>query len=563
MDLSEKVAVIGVGIRLPEADSLEDMDRIFSEKIDCTGKPSEKRIQLAGKDIDGEYMSASYLDDIDMFDYGFFGMSRKEATETDPQHRIAIETACKAIENAGYSLRQMKGTNTAVIVGAEDNQYEKIFPEENRVSAVGISTSYISGRISYLLDLRGESATVSVACTSALYAVYDAYIKLITDRCDMALAGSVNISADIMDNDSEKNPIATLGILSPTGHCRTFDDSADGISICEGAGFVLMKKLESAVRDNDNILAVITGAGANQDGGRSNSFTAPCSSAQAELYEKVWRKAGINPEKIGYIEAHGTGTRIGDPIEIDALTKAFSAFTDKKQICPVGSLKTNFVHPLYLSGIASVIKAITSLQYGKKYPLRTLDKENRLIDFKNSPVYPITETENWTDEKKIIAINSLGFSGTNVHMLMENYKCEERLSNEKTEYIAKVSTKSPDNIDVYKKMIAESIRPEYALQDITYVMNCCRDDYKYRDSRVVRSIDELRNFLETVSPVRETTDFKLVMLLSGDRKYTNDEIDILKSEYPVFAEKFGLLEKKDGSGCDIYVESAEIGRAHV
>lgn len=547
MDISGKVAIIGASGKFPGAETPMKLDRIFSERLDSVMNIPKKRINLAGCDPNGKYAPAAYLDDIDCFDYQFFGISKKEAIEMDPQHRLALESVCKTIESAGYSTDSFRGTNTSVIIGAEYDQYDKLFNCESLSFSTGMMLSYLSGRISYLLDLHGEAMTLSTACSSSLYAVYDAYIKLISMQCDMAISGGINLQCALFDLDDENNPLATMGIMSKEGHCKTFDDSADGITICEGMGFILMKRLEDAIKENDNILAVISGMGANQDGGQSSNLTAPSAIAQSKLYEKVWRKAGISPENIGYYEAHGTGTRIGDPIEIDAINMAFEKFTDKKHICPIGSLKTNFGHPLYASGIASIMKAILSINLKKKYPLRSLEKPNSLISFSNSPVYPITELEEWNDERRIIAINSLGFSGTNVHMLIENYPDNRPKSNENNEFIVKLSTKSQENLSEYKKNIADSIMESQSLADISYVLCCGRNDCKYRDSAVVRNLDELRSFLKSDTINNASIPPKLVILCSGSKEYSENEINKLRSEYNVFSKIYESLSQKSSS----------------
>ena len=549
MNNSKKIAIIGMNATFPNAQTPEDFDRIFSSHTDCVSDISEKRFALNGLNADKKYVQAGYLTDVDYFDYQFFGISRKEASCMDPQQRFALESACRTIESAGYSLDSLRGTNTGVFVGATDSNYQKLFDDESGFSTMSTMTDAIAGRISYLLDLHGEASVMSTACSSSLYSVYDAYMKLMTKSCDMALAGGVNISFDIYERDEDSEISSAMGLISKSERCNAFDDSADGITTCEGVGFVLMKRLDDAIRDNDNILAVITGAGANQDGARSNSITAPSVIAQAELFERVWRQAELNSEDIGYIEAHGTGTKLGDPIEVSSITAAFRKFTDKKQICPIGSLKTNFAHSLYASGIIGIIKAVLSLNLRKKYPLRELKKTNDLIDFENSAVYPISEEEKWNDEKRIFALNSFGLSGTNVHMVFENYNpySENSVAEDNTSYIVKVSTKSSENLFEYKQKIADSINSCYSLRDISAVLDCGRDNYDYRDSAVVNSAEELVNFLNRDVTHHSEKKYKLVFLCSGDHNYSEKDIAVLSENYPEFAEKFAKFKNKAGS----------------
>lgn len=545
---SDKVAIIGVHGTFPQAETLEDFDRIFSDKTDCIGDITLKRIHLNGLDENKKYVQSGYLTDIDYFDYGYFGISKREAACIDPQHRISIEAVCKTIESAGYSIGAMRGTNTAVIVGASDTYYKNLFEDTTGFATTGTMIDTLPGRISYLLDLHGEASIVGTSCSSSMYAVYDAYIKLISGRCDMALAGGVYINFQIFEEGSLENDTTTIGLVSSDGRCKTFEDTADGINTCESVGFVLMKPFENAVKDNDNILAVISGIGANHDGIRSNSFSAPSVTAQTELFEQVWSRAGINPEDIGYIEAHGTGTKIGDPIEIASITEAYKKYTNKKQICPIGSLKTNYAHPGPSAGIAGIIKAIVSLNFCKKYPLRTLNKPNHMIDFENSPVYPIRELEKWNSNKRMIAINSFGVSGTNVHMIMENYENPETCCPEKDEeYLVTVSAKNSEQIPEYKEKIAQSIKENYRLGEISYVLNAGRDDFAFRTSAVVKNKEELYEFLYSEEVPSSIKRVKLVFLCSGDRKFDQSSIDQFRKKYPVFRMEYDKMAQKCNS----------------
>lgn len=535
----EKIAIIGASVRFPFADTLEDLDKIYSEKIDCIHDITEKRIRLNGLDKNKKYTQFGYLEGLEYFDYNFFKISKAEAECIDPQNRIMLELACGAIESAGYSLSSLNGTNTAIVVGAGRSDYFLLFDDETGYASTGTMVDALAGRISYQLDLQGESSIVSTACSSSLYAMYDACIKLNAHVCDSVLVGGVLLYFDVFEDNANTDDVSTIGLASKAGRCRTFDARADGINLCEGAGCVYIKRYDDAVRDNDNILAVITGVGANQDGGRSNSFTAPSTAAQAELFERVWRESGIDPEQIGYYEAHGTGTKIGDPIEIESITRAYRSFTDKKHICPVGSLKTNYAHAGSAAGIAGILKGIVSINKKKKYPLQDLREPNPMIDFDNAPVYPISELEEWNDDKRIYAVNGFGSSGTNVHIVMENCDNSHKVQSSRSdEYIVTVSVKDPDQLDIYKKNISKSISDDLDIGDICYVLNSARDDYKYRSSRVVRNKEELVSFLNEKSEIESNVPSKLVFICSGDKIYSNEEIEKLCERYPSFKEKF-------------------------
>ena len=510
------IAIIGTSVRFPMAESLDDLDRIYSERIDCIRDLDEERIRLNGLDPEEKYSQFGYMNGIDQFDYRFFNISKTEAECIDPQHRIMMELACSAIESAGYSLSSLRGSNTAVIVGAARSEYYRLFDDETGYATNGTLIDTLPGRISYFLDLHGESSVVATACSSSLYALYDACVKMSAGVFDTALVGGVMLYFTVYKEKTKSDDVTTVGLAAEDGRCKAFEDEADGINIGEGAGFVMIKRYEDAVRDNDNILAVIKAYGANQDGGRSNSPSAPSVSAQAELLEKVWRDFEIDPTEIGYYEAHGTGTRIGDPIEISSMTEAFSHFTEKKQFCPVGSLKSNYSHPGSAAGVASVIKGILSLNKRKKYPLRTMKCPNRMIDFKNSSVYPIAEMEEWTDNKRVYAVNSFGVSGTNVHIVMENAPERDISSSISDEYLVTLSTKNKEQLSVYRSKLLEALKEDdgKALGDICYVLNNGRDDYTFRTSAVVHDIEELRNFLRS-DETDELKESEAVFLVSG------------------------------------------------
>ena len=533
-----KIAVIGASVRFPYAEELRDLDRIYSNKMDCIHDITPKRIRLNGLDENTAYTQFGYLENLDEFDYGFFNISRTEAICIDPQQRICLELACKAIESAGYCLSSMAGTNTAVFVGGGKSTYDKLYDDDTGFAATGEMADAMAGRISYMLDLHGEAMVCSTACSSSMYATYDACTKLLAGSCDAALVGGVLLYFDVMKQSDVTEDAGTIGLAAPDGRCKTFDDRADGINLCEGAGFVFLKRYEDAKADGDNILAVITAAGSNQDGGRSNSFTAPSITAQTEIFTRVWERWGIDPMTIGYYEAHGTGTKIGDPIEIASITEAYKGYTDKKQFCPIGSLKTNYAHPGSAAGVASVLKGILSIQGKKKYPLRDLQKPNHMIDFENSPVYPIAELEEWPDEHRVYAINGFGSTGTNVHIVMENDRQPENPSDaaQMDEYLISISTRKGQLLKEYKEKLLQDLKdPALAdcrLGDICATFNLGRDDYEYRSATRISSRQDLMEFLKKDNEPKRAASQKLVLLCSGDGTYTSETIETLCRRYP-------------------------------
>lgn len=539
----EKIAIIGMSGRFPSASSLNDLDRIFTDRVDCVKPFSEKRRDMLKLDKTKKYFEVAYLDGVEYFDYDFFKISKYEAGCMDPQQKMVLELACEAVENAGYSLESVRGSKTSLVLGAHNSHfYDDCLDDASGVAGIGNFLDTMAGRIAYCLDLHGQAAIVETACSSSLYAIYEACIRLNAEEADMALAGGVTLEFRVKYDDYAE--IDVLGLISAQARCKTFDESANGINLGEGAGFVLLKRYEDAVRDKDPIHAVIKSVAANQDGGRSNSLAAPSSAAQAEVILNAWEKADINPEDIGYIEAHGTGTKIGDPIEILGITEAYKKYTDRKQFCPIGSLKTNFSHLGSAAGIASVLKGIISLKNNKKYPLRDLQKINSLIDFKNSPVYPITELEYWDENKpKIMGISGFGVSGTNVHLILEENKTKFSKMDDEKEYFVTISGKTADTIEDYKKILIADLE-RHSLGDICYTLNTGRDDYNFRTSAKVKNKKEFLDFLNSRAAVSEADKHKIVFLVSGDTNFTEQEIDELKDNYPVFKKVYNELLQK-------------------
>ena len=507
----EPIAVIGMSGRFPMAEDAYDLDRILSGRVDAVRPMSEERRALFGIPDELAVKSRAYLDGIEYFDHEFFNISKHEAVLMDPQNRIAAELACGAVEDSGYSLSEIRGSRTGVYLGAHSSRYADWLDDNSGLSVMGNLKDTMAGRISYLLDLRADAAVFETACSSSLYAVYHGCMQLNAGECDMALAGGVTLDLQLYEDTGEDD-----GLSSPDGHCRAFDQRADGINGGEGGGIVFLKRLADAEKDNDPILAVIKSAAANQDGGRSNSVAAPSGDAQKELLLRTWKKGGINPEEIGYYEAHGTGTKLGDPIEISAITDACREYTDAVSICPVGSLKTNYAHMGAAAGIASLIKLIVSMKNDRRYPLRNFQSPNPFIDFEHSMVYPAVEEDSWPrGRKKLGAVSAFGISGTNVHLIMEEYERDADEDRMPETYLFTVSAKTEDGLLRYCSRIAESAASwEASLGSVSYTLNRGRDDYDYRRAFNASDRDELIRKLSDVGKVQKAAARRAVLLCS-------------------------------------------------
>ncbi|MBV9760265.1 MAG: acyltransferase domain-containing protein [Acidobacteriaceae bacterium] len=365
----------------------------------------------------------SCMDGIDLFDAEFFGMSPHEAEITDPQHRILLEHSWRAIEHAGYDPRRHKG-ETGVFAGATINTYllQNIAGNPGLMRSldpvklnIGNGADFLTTRISYKLNLHGPSHTVQSACSTSLVAVHCACRSLLDFECDMALAGGVSVNVTLLDGYWYQDG----GILSPDGHCRPFDLQAQGTVFGSGVGVVILKRLQDALADGDFVHAVICGSAINNDGAQKAGYTAPSVDGQTEVIVEALSSAGIEPDKISYVECHGTATPLGDPIEIGALTRAFGE--RKTQPCAIGSVKSNIGHLDAAAGITGLIKVVLCLKNRLLPPSLHYERSNPEIKFSETPFYVNTELLPWKsgDDPLRAGVSAFGVGGTNAHIVLE------------------------------------------------------------------------------------------------------------------------------------------------
>ncbi|MEV5988021.1 beta-ketoacyl synthase N-terminal-like domain-containing protein [Streptomyces sp. NPDC052051] len=421
---TEPIAVVSVGCRFPGG--VHDADsywRLLAEGVDAI-----REVPADRWDTDAYYHPqvgrpgkmttkwGGFLDRIDEFDAAFFGISPREAEAMDPNQRLVLEVAWEALENAGYA--DLAGSRTGVFVGVINSDYglqRFSRPDDLTPYAVtGTAHSIVSGRLAYLLDLRGPAVSIDTACSSSLLAVHLACQSLRTGDCDMALAGGVNVIL---------SPLATIGfsqfgMMSPDGRCRTFDAGANGFVRGEGCGIVVLKRLSDAVAAGDEVLAVIRGGAVNQDG-RSTGLTAPNVLSQRELLRRALETSGVEAGQVSYVEAHGTGTTLGDPIEVEALADVYPAAPGAEW--HLGSVKTNFGHLEAAAGIAGLIKVVLALRHRSIPPHLHFERLNPHIAVDRPPFAVPTELTEWTprDGRRIAGVSAFGLSGTNVHLLVE------------------------------------------------------------------------------------------------------------------------------------------------
>lgn len=517
----QNIAIIGAAGKLPMAESLADFRNKLVEGADCVRTVPEERRKILGLDKDSEYIEIAFLDEIANFDAKFFKISNKEAKQMSPEQRLALETAAKTILDAGYSLEEFKGSNCSVIVSSSENTYGNLTgASSNGIGYMGSLISMLSGKISYYFDLHGSSHMVDTGCSSSLVGIHQACLDLITGQCDYSLVGGVSVNLQFPKKDNSKDR-DLFGIGSTSGRCYSFDSKANGSGIGEGVGFVLLKRLEDAERDGDHIYAVIKGSYVNSDGVRCNSMTSPSVIGQEEALKGAWKH--INPLDITEIEAHGTGTPIGDPIEITSLTESFKDNgVSADSNVHIGCVKSNIGHLGHAAGIAGIIKTILSYQYNERYPIANFEKPNPLIDFKNSPIKPVTAYEKIdADKKRITGVSSFSLNGTNAHVLLENYQNNMSSSSDLDvlNHIVKISAKSKSAILAFAKELKNyfEANENISINDAIYTLNTGRDDYDIRKMLCFSSKDELIAQLDNIDLKSDSgKPIKTVFLITKD-----------------------------------------------
>lgn len=418
------IAIVGMSARFPQADGLDEYWKLLAEGRTATGElPLGRWSEYQSDPVMSEKMgkinlSGGYLDDIASFDPEFFGLSPIEATNMDPQQRIMLELTWHALENAHLPANELKGTSVGVFMGSSNNDYGMLITadpaEAHPYALTGTSSAVIPNRISYAFDFRGPSLNVDTACSSSLVSVHQAVRELRYGSCDVAVAGGVNILASPFVSTA----FGELGVISPSGAIHAFSDDADGFVRADGAGVVVLKRLADAEAAGDQILAVIKGSATNSDG-HSNGLTAPNPEAQIDVLRRAYADAGIDPATVDYVETHGTGTILGDPIEASALGAVLGPRRETDTL--IGSVKSNIGHSESAAGIASLIKVVLAIQNDTLPPSVNFSEPNRYIDFEKESLEVVEDPREWPSDNKIAGISGFGFGGTNAHVVVQKY----------------------------------------------------------------------------------------------------------------------------------------------
>lgn len=520
---SQPIAVIGMAGQFPKAGDLEEFWQNIAQGRNCITEVPMSRWDVnayyqPGDAVAGKTNSrwAGVLEEYDRFDPLFFNISPTEAESMDPQQRLFLQACWHSIENAGYDAQMLSGSKCGVFAGCATTGDYHQSSRQHQLSAQGFTgsaTSILAGRISYFLNLQGPSVSIDTACSSALVALAQACDSLISGSSDLALAGGVYVMA----GPEMHIKASQTGMLSPEGKCFTFDQRADGFVPGEGVGVVLLKRLADAERDRDIIYGVLQGWGVNQDG-KTNGITAPNPQSQTRLEQDVYTKYKIDPENIQLIEAHGTGTKLGDPIEVEGLKEAFKNYNWKKDYCALGSVKSNIGHCLAAAGIAGLLKVVLALEHKQLPPTINFERLNEHIDLNDTPFYINNRLQDWNlngAKRRQAAISSFGFGGTNAHIVIGEYQpraeVKQRVSAARpsTKVIVPLSARTAEQLMQKARDLLGVIRrdvPSADLVEVAYTLQVGRAAMDERLGFVVSSLEQLAEKLQAYVQGEEGID---------------------------------------------------------
>ncbi|BAZ70868.1 beta-ketoacyl synthase (plasmid) [Fischerella sp. NIES-4106] len=552
------IAVIGMAGRFPEANSVNQFWQNLCNGVESISLFTDEELATAGIDSgwlrDPNYVKVgAVLQDIEMFDASFFGFSPQEAELTDPQHRLFLECAWEALEDAGHDPNTDQNF-TGVYAGNNISTYllSNLASNPNLIKLpsmqilLGNDKDFISTRVSYKLNLKGPSISVGTACSTSLVAVHIACRELLSYQCDLALAGGVAIQVPQKQGYFYQEG----GVTSPDGHTRAFDAKAQGSLFGNGVGIVVLKRLEDALADRDYIYAVIKGSAINNDGSLKVGYTAPSVTGQATVIAEAQVIARVEPETITYIETHGTGTDLGDPIEINALKRVFSYGTNKKGFCAIGSVKTNVGHLNTAAGVAGLIKTVLALKHKMIPPSLHFEQPNPEIDFDNSPFYVNTKLSKWRTNgtPRRAGVSSFGFGGTNAHVVLEEAPEQQSSQASRPWQLLLVSAKTSTALETATANLAAHLQqqPQLNLADVAYTLQVGRHAFDYRRMVVCRDLDDGVTALESLEPQRVFTHHHqpgyrdVVFMFSGQgSQYVNMAQELYQSE-PTFRQQVDI-----------------------
>jgi acyl transferase domain-containing protein/acyl carrier protein len=590
----QDIAIIGMACKVPGAENVNQYWNLLMEGRSAIGEVPQTRwssqdyFDETGKTAHTTYCKrGGFINDPFDFDAMFFGISPREATVMDPQQRLFLEIAYQALQQAGYGGKH-RPKDIGVFVGCGQNNYVEHFVnyqyygalrrrletsswfshlspgdrqhllgtlseilEPSEIlseTAAGNELNELAARVSHCLDLNGPSLSVSTACSSSLVALHLACENLRSGQMSMAIVGGVNLNL----SPTPFTFLSRVQALSPTGTCYPFDSRANGMVLGEGAGALILKPLQQAIADGDFIHAVIKGSAINNDG-HSQGITAPNPQGQAQAVRKAYKQFGIEPETISYIETHGTGTLLGDPIEIEGMTKAFQTFTDRREFCGVGSVKSSIGHLLSASGIISLIKVVLAMQHGQIPPTRGFEQPNPNINFAETPFYVVGEKGLvWSAKERPLraGVNGFGFGGTNCHVILEQAPVLPTLpvtAKDSSPHLLCLSARNQPVLKQIAKQLREHLleHPEQELAQVCLTMNNAQRELTYK---AALSIGDRQELLESLAAIcQETTQSNLYLgranpqraipiylLLDGSSPLAPEEVEAIANRFPIF-----------------------------
>jgi acyl transferase domain-containing protein/acyl carrier protein len=513
-----EVAIIGMHLRVPGAPDPEAFWELLREGREAVRFLSEDELRAAGVPErvrrSPRFVGAvSNIPGIDLFDAGFFGFSPKEAEVMDPQIRLFLECAWEALENAGYDPAAFRGP-IGVYAGASVSGYlqEHVVPNRDLVASLGglqvnivNALDSLTTLVSYKLNLTGPSFAVQTACSTSLVVVHLACQSLLSGECDMALAGGVSVKTPAFPGYLHQEG----GILSRDGHTRAFDARASGTIMGSGVGAVVLRRMGDALADGDTIHAVIRGSAVNNDGSAKGGYTAPSVSGHARVVAEALGVARVPPDTIGYLETHGTGTELGDPIEIEGLTRAFRESTDRRGFCAIGSLKTNIGHLDHAAGVASLVKAVLALKHRRIPPSLHFEEPNPKLDLEASPFRVSVRLAEWPpgSTPRRAGVSALGIGGTNAHVILEEAPSLPRPATPPGPRVLLLSARSEAALEASTDALARHLRShsELDLGDVAFTLQAGRRRFTCRRAVVCESTEEAARAFEARDPERVFT----------------------------------------------------------
>ncbi|MGZ4112662.1 MAG: type I polyketide synthase, partial [Tumebacillaceae bacterium] len=544
------IAIVGMAGRFPGAKNVAEFWENIKNSVESITDLTEEELLQVDEELrnDPNYVKrGAFLDAPEEFDAPFFDFIAREAEITDPQQRLFLEVAWEALENSGYDSKQYDG-RIGVFGGVGHNSYLNNLQSNPDViealgtyqTLIGNGNDFLSTRVAYKLDLKGTAVAVQTACSTSLVAVHLACQSLLTYESDMALAGGVSV----------KTPHRTGylyqegGIFSPDGHCRAFDAKSAGTVVGNGVGIVALKRIEDAIEDGDTIYAVIRGSALNNDGAQKIGYTAPSVLRQSSVISEALAIADVEPETVSYIETHGTGTTLGDPIEMTALTQAFRKGTDKSGYCAIGSVKSNIGHLDTAAGVTGLIKAVLALKNKQLPPSLHFEEPNPKIDFANSPFFVNTELTEWKTDgtPRRAGVSSFGIGGTNAHVVLEEAPELDSTDSSRDYQLLTLSAKTPTALDAATANLADYLEhaEDVNLADVAYTLEVGRRAFNHRRVVAVNGREDAVATLRALDPKRvlskstELDERPIAFMFSGQgSQYPNMARDLYQSE-PVF-----------------------------